>query len=175
MLKDFFRLLFITMIVSGTVAAKERKSESNDTDAVIDTLKTQETENGTLDLPVVRLVKSKATGFGMYEARSSNHFKSGETIRFYIEPRNFKYKKVGDVFTFGVSMDLVLKSKGKEVFRKEKFLDSDFRSYHQNKELMLNGDLDISGAAPGEYLLEQVVHDHWAADIARAQLAFVLD
>jgi hypothetical protein len=128
-----------------------------------------------LSLPVVLFVKDKASGFGMYEARGSNHFKVGEPLKFYIEPLGYKYKRSGDLVTFGVSMDLRLVQKGEALFAKDNFLDVNFESHHDNAEVMLNGSLDLTGAPAGDYRIELSVRDHGSSDIAHASLPFTID
>ena len=128
-----------------------------------------------LTLPVVVFVKDKATGYGMYEARGTNHFKVGEPLKFYIEPLGYKFKHNGDRVSFGVSMDLRITQNGETLFTKDNFLDVDFDSHHDNAELMLNGSLDLTGASPGNYAIELSVRDHSSSDIAHASLPFTID
>jgi hypothetical protein len=128
-----------------------------------------------LTLPVALFVKAKATGFGMYEARETNHFKIGEPLKFYLEPLGYKYKRNGDLVDFGVSMDLRLMRGDETLYGKDDFLDVNFESHHDNAELMLNGSLDLSGAPAGDYRLELTLRDHSSADVARAVLPFTID
>ena len=128
-----------------------------------------------LSLPVVLFVKDKATGYGMYEPRGSNHFKVGEPLKFYIEPLGYKFKHNGDRVTFGVSADLRITQNGETLFSKDNFLDIDFDSHHDNAELMLNGSLDLTGASAGNYAIELSVRDHSSSDIAHVSLPFTLE
>jgi hypothetical protein len=128
------------------------------------------------ELPVALFVKSAAQGYGMYEVRQTNHFKVGETINFYIQPLNFKYKEEKDsMYSFGMSADLILVSKGEVLFGKTDFMNLNFNSHVKNKELMLNGHLDVTGAPPGEYTIELLVRDHVSKELAKTKMDFVID
>lgn len=103
-----------------------------------------------LSMPIFLFVKEKSSGYGMYSPRNSNIFKSGETLRFYMEPEGYAIKRIGDMFSFGFPADLTLKSaSGESIIHKDVFLDQDFISHHANKEIMFNGYLDITGEVPG--------------------------
>ena len=128
-----------------------------------------------LSLPVVIFVKDKATGYGMYDPRGSNHFKVGDPLKFYIEPLGYKFKHNGDKVAFGVSADLAITQGGQTLFSKDNFLDIDFDSHHDNAELMLNGSLDLTGASPGNYEIQLSVRDHSSSDIAHATLPFTIE
>jgi len=130
-------------------------------------------EASALSMPVAIFVDAKASGFGMYDARGSTVFKPGEKIRFYIEPQGYHYSTEGDTVVFGVTMDLKLMTpQGRVLFRKDGFLDQAFTSHHENKELMLNGDLDITGADAGAYVIELTLHDKMSSNVATTKLPF---
>jgi hypothetical protein len=128
-----------------------------------------------LSLPVALFIEGKAGGYGLYDARPSNHFKAGEPLVFYVEPLGYKYKRDGDIVTFGASMDVTLTSAGKTLYHKDDFLTTDLKSHHANAELDLVGTLNLTGAAPGDYVLEIVVRDHSSADVALTQLPFTIE
>jgi hypothetical protein len=72
-------------------------------------------------------------------------------------------------------MDLALMTpSGDVLYRKDGFLTQDFVSHHRNEELMLNGDLDITGAASGAYVVELTLHDKLASGAAIATLPFTI-
>ena len=128
-----------------------------------------------LGMPLAIFVTAQATGFGMYAPRNSTAFEPGEKLRFYIEPQGYTFQQSGDQFSFGVILDLVLKSKAGDVlYRKDAFLKQDFLSHHKNRELMLNGDLNINGAPSGEYVLVLTLHDIAEPGAATAELPFTI-
>ena len=120
------------------------------------------------------LVTAKATAFGAYTARPSNHYAPGETVLFYVEPVGLKHKDAGGLVTCGLSMDLLVKRAGIIVFGKEEFIKADFPSHHALQEIMLNGDLTVNAPADA-YEIELVLHDHNSAEVARTTLPFVID
>jgi hypothetical protein len=128
-----------------------------------------------LSMPVALFVDAKASGFGMYDARGSNVFEPGEKLRFYIEPQGYQYSTEGKTVVFGVVMDLKLMTpRGDVLFRKDGFLNQSFVSHHQNKELMLNGDLDITGADAGSYVMVLTLHDKMSSNVATTRLPFTI-
>jgi len=128
-----------------------------------------------LSMPVAIFVEAKANGFGMYQPRGSNVFKPGEKLRFYIEPQGYQYSTEGKTVVFGVMMDLKLMTpQGDVLFRKDGFLNQSFASHHENKELMLNGDLDITGADAGSYVIVLTLHDKVSSSVATAKLPFTI-
>jgi len=144
-----------------TSAVTGRKAATDDTSA--------------LSMPVALFVDAKASGFGMYQPRGSNVFKPGEKLRFYVEPQGYQYSTDGKTVVFGVVMDLKLTTpKGDVLFRKDGFLDQSFASHHENKELMLNGDLDITGADAGSYVIVLTLHDKVSSSVATAKLPFTI-
>ena len=132
-------------------------------------------QTGVFEVPVAMLVTEPAQGYGMYDPRPSNHFKVGETVRFYLEPKGFTYKEADKIFTFGISADLLLTRDKDVLFGKKDFLMQDFQSHVPNKELMLNGSLSISGASPGDYVIELLVRDNTSKASTKVQLPFTLD
>ena len=120
------------------------------------------------------LVTAKASAYGAYTARASNHYGPGETVLFYVEPLGLKHKQAGALITCGLSMDLFVKRAGTIVFGKEDFINADFPSHHPLLEIMLNGDLTVNAPADA-YEIELVLHDHGSSETARATLPFVID
>jgi len=151
------------------------KGEANDAVAEARRALVDASQKSSLTMPVVLFVKSKATGFGMYDARGSDIFKPGEKLSFYVEPQGYKFKTTGDTVSFGIAMDIALTSPAGEIlYHQDNFLNQDFTSHHANEELMLNGDLDINGAKPGDYVLELTLHDKLASGTASAKLPFTI-
>jgi hypothetical protein len=121
------------------------------------------------------LETAKAAGWGMYDARKTHHVKVGETVYLYLEPTGYKYRHENDMFTFGFSLDLRLTHDGKTVFSKDNFFDVDRSSHHANAEFFMDADLDLGQTPPGDYVIDVVLHDHSADQVARAQVLFTID
>ena len=126
-------------------------------------------------LPLVLFVAAKPAEYGLYTARQTNHFKAGEAVLFYAEPKNFKYQEQGGLFTFGFVADIYLIHHDDVIFGKENFMNYAVQSHHQNKEFMIDGHLNITGAPAGNYILKFVVHDRIGNESAEARLPFVID
>jgi hypothetical protein len=169
------KCLGLTIALAMTAAAPAAHAQSIEAVAAAEKAYKAALQKTPLTLPVVLFVKEKASGYGMYEARGTNHFKVGEPLKFYIEPLGCKFKHSGDKVSFGVSMDMRITQKGKTLFTKDNFLDTDFDSHHDNAELMLNASLDLTGAAAGNYEIQLLVRDHASSDVAHAELPFTID
>lgn len=104
--------------------------------------------------------------FGVYKPRSPAPFKSGEHMIVYAEPVAYRWKSVeGGQYEFGFTIDLIVKTAaGKNVLEKDKFGDMMFKSRAQNREVFLNLSVDLTGADPGDYLLDFRVHDRETAN-----------
>ena len=126
-------------------------------------------------LPTALFVTARAPIYGMYEARLSHHYKAGETIHFYVEPRDYGYRPVGELSEFGMTADLLVIQDGKVIVKRDGFLKADLKSHHQNKEFMMNGTVSFDGAPPGNYTMELVLHDMVSGQTAKADLPFTID
>ena len=119
-------------------------------------------------------VTGKPGGFGMYTPRPDTPFKAGEQLVVYAEPVAFGWKGVeDDQYEFGFTVDFVLKTTdGKIIGGQDKFANLIFKSRVQNREIFLKLDLDLTGATPGDYLLDFRVHDAEANKTATIELPF---
>ena len=121
-------------------------------------------------------VAQAPTGFGMYDKRTDNVFKPGEKLIVYAEPAGYGWKDNGDgTFTFGFNIDLAVKSKDGEVLTsKQDFSDVALTSHAKNHEFMLALTLDLSGADPGDYILEYTTRDIASDKSAVLSLPFTI-
>jgi hypothetical protein len=119
-------------------------------------------------------ITGKPDGFGMYTPRPPAPFKAGEQLVVYAEPLAFGWKSIeGHQYEFGFTVDFVLKTAaGKVIGGQDKFADWVFKSRAQNREVFLKLDLDLTGASPGDYLLDLRVHDSEADKTAMIELPF---
>jgi len=105
-------------------------------------------------------VADKASGFGAYNPRETNVYKSGETMLAYAEPIGYGWRKSGDIWHIDMVGDLVIRSAdGAELFRKDDFGAFAIASRARNREFMLNLTVTLSGVSPGNYVAETVLRD----------------
>jgi hypothetical protein len=121
-------------------------------------------------------VSDAPTGFGIYEKRADGPFKPGEKLIVYAEPVGYNWESNADgTFTFGFDIDLAVKSKdGNVLNRQDKFSHVVLTSHAKNHEFMLTITLDLSGADPGDYVLEYTTHDVASNKSAIISLPFTL-
>jgi len=106
-------------------------------------------------------VAKKAQGFGQFEERSSNVFKPGEPLVAYAEPVGYGWKDVGNgMFEFGFAVDFLIKSPdGKILAGQQDFAKLAERSRTRNLEFMVTLTLNVTGAPPGDYVVEYKLRD----------------
>jgi hypothetical protein len=107
------------------------------------------------------LVSEAPEAFGSYTPRSPAPFKAGEQMIVYAEPVAYGWKSAGGgQYEFGFTVDLVVKdATGKTILEKDNFGKMMFKSRVQNRELFLKLTVNLTGADPGDYLLDFRVHD----------------
>ncbi len=107
------------------------------------------------------LVAEAPQAFGAYTPRSPAPFKAGEQMIVYAEPVGFVWKSIeGAQYQFGFTVDLIVKTAaGKTILEKDNFGKMMFESRVRNRELFLKLTVDLTGADPGNYLLDFRVHD----------------
>ena len=117
------------------------------------------------------LVAEPAAGYGIYNPRPTNQYKSGEPVYVYAEPYGFAYGSPGEgLSAIGFSVDLrVLSETGEVLAEMPALADLNLTSRHQNREFQANLTYTLSGVAPGKYLLETTLHDKNSAKIGTFQ------
>jgi hypothetical protein len=100
-------------------------------------------------------------GFGQYVERANSTFKKGEKLVTYAEPVGFGWKDIGNgLYEFGFKADFLLKSPdGKVLGGQEDFADLSQKSHARNREFMVILTLNLTGAPPGDYLIEYKLRD----------------
>lgn len=120
-------------------------------------------------------VAEKAAGFGEYNPREGNVFKSGEDMLAYAEPIGFDWRKSGDIWHTDLVADFIIRGKdGKELFRKDDFGKFDIASRARNREFMLNLSYSVTGAPAGEYIAETHLRDNVSGKQGSCDLAFTI-
>lgn len=106
------------------------------------------------------LVASDPQGFGIYDIRDGNQYKSGEPIVIYTEPSGFGYGRDGDIYTINMALDFTIKSSsGEELAAQKDFAKWELRSRVPNKEFMGKLTYTFNGIQPGDYIVETVIRD----------------
>jgi hypothetical protein len=100
-------------------------------------------------------------GFGLYQERGSNVFKPGEALVVYAEPVGYGAKDAGSgLLEFGFAVDFLIKSPdGKILTGQQDFARLTQQSHVRNLEFMLLLTLNVSGAPPGDYVVEYKLRD----------------
>jgi hypothetical protein len=112
-------------------------------------------------------------GFGMYTPRDNNVYKPGEPLVAYVEPVGYGWKEQSGSYEFGFNVDFLIKSAdGKILGGQQNFARLIKQSRVRNREFMLTLTMDVSGADPGDYVLEYVLHDVASGKTATIDLPF---
>ncbi|HEX3535888.1 MAG TPA: hypothetical protein VHU15_03905 [Stellaceae bacterium] len=106
-------------------------------------------------------VAERPHGFGQFVERQSNVFKPGEKLVAYVEPVGFGWKEAGDgKYQFGFDVDFLIKEPdGKILAGQENFAKLAETSQRRNREFMVTLTMNVSGAPPGDYVLEYKLRD----------------
>jgi hypothetical protein len=109
----------------------------------------------------VVFVTAEPNAYGAFEERSNNFFKRNEPLRTYAEPVGYLWKTLGPgTYQFGLNVDfLILSPDGKVLGGKENFLRYSQVSHERNTELMLNLELTLNNAPPGDYIVRYTIRD----------------
>ena len=115
-------------------------------------------------------------GYGIYSKRPEAPFKPGETLIVYAEPMAYAFKDNKDgTFSFGFKVDVAIKTAaGKVVLDQKDWQAPSLKSHARNHEFNLAMTLDVTGADPGDYVLDFTVHDQNSAKVAEISLPFTL-
>ncbi len=115
-------------------------------------------------------------GFGIFEQRADAVFAPGEPIVVYAEPAGYLWQDNGDgTYNFGFDIDLLVKSSDGEIIGgKEKFQQTVLTSHSRNREFMLILTLTLTGAPPGDYVVEYVTHDISSDKVGKISLPFTI-
>ena len=120
-------------------------------------------------------VTEKPQLIGNWSERPTNVFKAGDAMITYVEPVGYTWKPRGDLFDFGLSADVVIKSPdGKILGGQENFARVSFSNRLKLQEFMLNLTMSANGLEPGKYLLEYKLHDQGSDKVATFAQPFTI-
>jgi hypothetical protein len=107
------------------------------------------------------LVAEPASGYGLYNPRADNKFKSGEPVFVYAEPFGFGYGSAGEgLFKIGFAVDLrVISDKGEVMAEVSDIASLDLTSRYKNREFQANLTYTLTGIPAGIYILETTLRD----------------
>ena len=132
-------------------------------------------EHSPLVLRNVNFTAGEPTGYGIYEIRPNNEFKSGEAIVIYTEPRGYGFGEEGDFYVMDMGLDYeVTDVTGKSLAKQENFDSWTLRSRYPNKEFMGKLNYDFSGLSPGDYKVITTVRDRNSDKLNSFSMSFKL-
>ncbi len=106
------------------------------------------------------LVASDPQGFGIYDIRDSNQYKSGEPIVLYTEPSGFGYGRDGELYLINLALDFDIRNgSGDSLGAQQNFAKWELRSRFPNKEFMGKITYTFSGIEPGDYVVQTNIRD----------------
>lgn len=126
------------------------------------TIKQKQTFRSTSDTFV-----TSASGYGVYEEKSTNTFRPGEDLVLYIEPAGFEYQTISgndtseSLYLIEFSADFAISDTQGNVLTEQKGIPvSDIVSHHQNKEVFIPFTItQTSPFPPGNYVITYTIHD----------------
>ena len=120
-------------------------------------------------------VAEKARGFGEYNPRETNVFKSGTDMLAFAEPLGFGWRQSGDLWRTDMVADFIIRGKdGKELFRQNDFGKFEIDSRARNREFMLNLSYKVTGASPGDYIADTHLRDKVTGKEGTCSLPFTI-
>jgi hypothetical protein len=117
-------------------------------------------------------VAAEPQGYGVYDVRSGNVFKAGETMYVYAEPFGYGFAQQGDIrrIQFEVSISVTLPSGDVAVAPQSGKLELASRA--ENKEYMISMSYEPKGLKAGDYVLQLDVRDVNTGKTATIRLPF---
>jgi hypothetical protein len=113
-------------------------------------------------------------GYGIYNQRLDNMFKSGEPLIAYVEPIGVGWAALdGGVFRSALTADFEIRSpEGRILAGKRDFGHFEFFSHEQNKEIRTDVTVTLTDAPAGKYVLGMTYHDTVTGKTANFDLPF---
>lgn len=106
------------------------------------------------------LIAEKSSGYGDYDPRQGNEYKDSEKVISYVEPIGYVFKDVGGVYSFGYTIDILVKrADGSALFQKLKYSELNAKSRAKKYESSFDSSLGVGGVDPGTYTIVFTFHD----------------
>jgi len=118
-------------------------------------------------------VAEQPAGFGVYDPRESNVYKSGAEMIAYAEPIGFGWRKSGDLWRMKLVAD-VKSMDGAELFRQANFQPLEIGSRVQNREFFGHFTYTLTDIPAGEYVIDTILHDTVTGKSGTMSLPFVI-
>lgn len=131
-----------------------------------------------LQLNNLLFTNDEATGFGLYNIRSHNHFAQGETFFIYAEVKNYTLKETEQkLYEIYIKEDLYIMDKENNIlWGKKDFLDYRLLTHSPNKELFITNTITQNQPFPkGEYQFLIVLKDVASQKTVEKTIAFVVE
>lgn len=105
-------------------------------------------------------VKKQASGYGIYDVRETNVFKSGEDMLVYVEPVGQRWVTENGILRSNISADLKVKSPdGKVLGEEEAIARYTLSSREQKTEYFIQLKYSFDGIVPGKYIANTTLND----------------
>lgn len=129
--------------------------------------------NGPLALRRVQFISEPPKGFGIYQPRANNVFRTGEPLIVYAEPVGMGWRVADGVNRAHVATDFEIRTTdGKILGGQKDFGRFEFASHDQNQEIMTHLTIRLSGAPAGRYVFAATYRDQVNGKSATLELPF---
>lgn len=117
----------------------------------------------------------KIVSYGVYIPYNTNVARKGSVVYFYYEIENIFTNKSKDGYAVNFSQDAILvNSEGKELFNMPKAIKFNYNSNRPVINYYTTFKLDLSSAAPGDYIYKLVLYDELKGSKAKAEFPFTV-
>jgi len=115
----------------------------------------------------------KIISYGVYIPYMTNVTPKGSVIYFYFEVENIFTSKTKDGYAVSFSQDAILtNSEGKELLNMPKVIKFNYNSIKPVLNLYTTFKLNLSSAAPGDYIYKVVLYDELKGSKTKAEFPF---
>jgi hypothetical protein len=187
MIRGFFAFVAAVCLLSAAASAQSVSDEARKAEALAGQAKYAEAmaaldsaaailwQKSPLVCRRILWVADRAAGFGEYNPRETDVFKSGEGMLAYAEPIGFGWRQSGEIWHTDMVADFIIRDKsGKELFRQNDFGKFDIASRARNREFMLNLTYSVSGAPAGDYVAVTHLRDKVTGKDGSCSLPFTI-
>ena len=166
------------LIEAATTA--EEKAKAGDALGAYDTMRQALADfSATLPLTIGKglFTETVPSAYGIYTPRKDTIFKPGEPLITYLELIGLTWNPASEAgkqqTNFTVDFELT-DSKGEILASQKTFGNFGFTGLYRNQEIFTHLTLDLSGAAPGDYVLRYIVNDTASARSTKLEQRFTI-